>query len=137
MRTAPVTNTRRPVQEAKQDARAGSGWYAWLARSGLVAKGISFGIVGVLAIDLAAGNGGTATSRQGALQTLSGSTFGKVFLILLALGFAAYALWRFVQSFAEKDDEGGDKGKGKAKKWGKRAGYVAAASSTRASPFRR
>jgi Domain of Unknown Function (DUF1206) len=107
---------------AKREARTGTGWYAWLARGGLVAKGISFGIVGALAIKLATGNGGEATSRQGALQTLSDSTFGKVLLVLLAVGFAAYALWRFVQAFAEGDDEGGDKGE--AKKWGKRAGYV-------------
>jgi hypothetical protein len=111
-----------PGKEAEAKAQSGTGWYAWLARSGLVAKGISFGIVGVLAIKLATGNGGKATSRQGALQSLSHSAFGKVMLILLAVGFAAYALWRFVQAFAEKDEDGGEKGT--AKKWGKRAGYV-------------
>jgi hypothetical protein len=78
--------------------------------------------VGVLAIKLATGNGGKATSRQGALQSLAQHGFGKVLLILLAVGFAAYAGWRFVQAFAEKDDQGGEKGK--AKKWGKRAGYI-------------
>jgi Domain of Unknown Function (DUF1206) len=111
-----------PKEEVEQKARTGSGWYEWLARTGLVAKGISFGIVGVLAVKLATGNGGTATSRQGALQTVSDSAFGKVLLVLLALGFAAYAIWRFVQAIAEQDDDGGDKGE--AKKWGKRAGYV-------------
>ena len=106
----------------KRKAESGSGWYAWLARTGLVAKGISFGIVGVLAIKLASGNGGKATSRQGALQALAEHSFGKVLLILLALGFAAYAIWRLVQAFAEKQRDGGEKGK--AKKWGKRAGYI-------------
>lgn len=113
---------KHPVREARAEAQAGSGWYAFLARAGLVAKGISFGIVGVLAIKLALGNGGKATSRQGALQALAQHSFGKVLLILLAVGFAAYAIWRFVQAFAEKDKDGGEKGK--AKKWGKRAGYV-------------
>jgi Domain of Unknown Function (DUF1206) len=121
-KTAARAKASQPGKEAEAKAQSGTGWYAWLARSGLVAKGISFGIVGVLAIKLATGNGGKATSRQGALQTLSHSGFGKVMLILLAVGFAAYALWRFVQAFAEKDDEGGEKGE--AKKWGKRAGYV-------------
>jgi hypothetical protein len=113
---------RKPGAEAQQKAESGSGWYAWLARVGLVAKGISFGIVGVLAVAVAVGAGGKATSRQGALQELAQHTLGKVLLILLAIGFAAYAVWRFVQAFAEKDDEGGEKGA--AKKWGKRAGYV-------------
>jgi hypothetical protein len=39
-------------------------------------------------------------------------------LILLALGFAAYALWRFAQTFFDKNDVG-DGAKGLAK----RAGY--------------
>ena len=122
MATKAAARARQPKREAEQKARAGSGWYAWLARSGLVAKGLSFGIVGVLAIKVATGSGGKATSRQGALQSLSHSGFGKLLLLVLALGFAAYAIWRFVQAVAEKDEDGDEKGK--AKKWGKRAGYV-------------
>jgi Domain of Unknown Function (DUF1206) len=112
----------QPAREVREKAESGSGWYAWLARAGLVAKGISFGIVAALAIGVAVGAGGKTTSRQGALQTLAQHTWGKVLLVLLALGFVGYAIWRFVQAFAERDD-GGDE-KGEAKKWGKRAGYV-------------
>ncbi len=107
---------KQPVQEARQRGRSGSGWYEWLARFGLVAKGVSYGIVGVLAIKLAAGHGGKATSRQGALHTLAQDTFGKVVLALLVLGFAAYAIWRFVEALAAGGDE--------KKKWGKRLGSV-------------
>jgi hypothetical protein len=106
------------------DAARGTGWYGFLARLGLVAKGVSFGIVGVLALKLAFGNGGEATSRQGALHTLAGHAYGKVLLIALAIGFAAYALWRFVQAFAEREDPSKGEAEGEAKKWGKRAGYV-------------
>jgi Domain of Unknown Function (DUF1206) len=114
-----------PVQKARSDARAGRGWYAVLARTGLVAKGVSYGLVGVLAVALALGGaGGQATSRQGALEKLASHSFGKVMLALLALGFAAYAIWRFVQAVAERDDADDGEAKGDAKKWGKRAGYV-------------
>jgi hypothetical protein len=89
----------------------GSGWYAALARTGLVAKGLSFGLVGALAIKLAAGDGGKATSRQGALQDLAHTSFGKIVLVLLTCGFAAYALWRFAEAYIEDS-------------WGKRAGCV-------------
>src|ERR671939_1707500 len=112
---------RDPAEKARGDAASGSGWYAVVARTGLVAKGVSYGIVGVLAIKLALGDGGRTTSRQGALQTLAHNTFGKVLLVLLAIGFVSYALWRFVQAFAEREDEAGEKGA--AKKWGKRGGY--------------
>lgn len=110
------------MREARAEAQSGSGWYAALARVGLVAKGVSFGIVGILAIKLALGEGGRATSRDGALQTLAQHSFGKVLLVLLAIGFAGYAIWRFTQAFAEREEADGEKGK--AKIWGKRAGYV-------------
>jgi hypothetical protein len=113
-----ATNTALSRSTAK--ARSGSGWYAVVARTGLVAKGISFGLVGALAIKLAIGSGGKATSREGALAQLSHHAFGKVALIALVIGFAAYALWRFVQAAAESSDEED----GKAKVWAKRAGYV-------------
>jgi hypothetical protein len=93
-------------------------WLNALARVGLVAKGASFALVGILAIKLALQSGGKATSRQGALQSLAQQSFGKSLLILLALGFAAYALWRFAQTFFDKNDVG-DGPKGLAK----RAGY--------------
>jgi Domain of Unknown Function (DUF1206) len=112
-----------PTADARAKARSGSGWYAVLARTGLVAKGLSFGIVGFLAAKLAVGHGGEVTSREGALQTIAHHSYGKFLLILLACGFAAYALWRFVQAFAERDDPG-DGATGDLKKWGKRAGYV-------------
>ncbi len=112
---------RRTGEDAREKAETGSGWYAVLARSGLVAKGVSYGLVGVLAIKLAVGDGGKATSRQGALQALAHHSFGKAVLVLLACGLAGYAIWRFIQAAVERDD-GGDKGA--LKKWGKRAGYV-------------
>jgi len=111
---------KRPAQEARQRGRSGSGWYAWLARGGLVAKGVSYGIVGVLAVKLAAGDGGAATSRSGALHTLAQESFGRIVIILLAIGFAAYALWRGVQAFALPADEGKD--------WLKRIGYLGRAA---------
>jgi len=111
---------RRPTQKARSAAASGRGWYAVLARAGLLAKGASFAIVGVLALKLALGDGGKATSRQGALQSLADTTLGTVLLVALAVGFAGYALWRFVQAFAVR--KSGDDGA--AKTWGKRSGYV-------------
>ncbi len=109
----------RPLEEARRRGRSGSGWYAWVARAGLLAKGVSFGIVGALAVKLATGHGGQATSREGALHALARETFGEVVLILLAIGFAAYALWRLVEAIAAGGDE---------KKWAKRAGSLGRAA---------
>jgi hypothetical protein len=68
--------------------------FEWLARSGFVARGLIYGIVGILAVKLAVGDGGRATDQQGALKTIAGQPFGQVLLILVAIGLAGYALWR-------------------------------------------
>ena len=106
-----------PQERAEADARSGRGWYAALARAGLVAKGASYALVGVLAFELALRAGGRATSREGALATLAQESFGKIVLVLLALGFAGYAIWRLLESLVGTDEEG-------AKDWAKRAGYL-------------
>jgi hypothetical protein len=68
-----------------------------VARIGLVAQGVSFGLVAILAIKLALGEGGKATNREGALRTIAHHPFGKVLVIALAIGFGCYALWRLVE----------------------------------------
>jgi hypothetical protein len=95
-------------------------WLPPLARIGLVAKGASFALVGILALQLAVGHGGKSTSREGALASLADNGFGKWLLFALAAGFAAYALWRVAQVFFEREEED-------HKRWGKRIGYLARA----------
>ncbi|HZQ90104.1 MAG TPA: DUF1206 domain-containing protein [Gaiellaceae bacterium] len=118
--------TQKPVRQlshaVERERSQDGGWYPWLARTGLVAKGASYALVGGLAIGVAAGAGGKTTSRQGALQSLAHHAWGKALLVALGLGFAAYALWRFLQAVAEREDEGGEKAA--LETWGKRAGYV-------------
>jgi len=72
--------------------------YPWLARAGLIARGVVFGVIGILALKLALGDGGKATNQQGALQTIAQGSFGKVLLVVLALGLAGYAIWRLVRA---------------------------------------
>jgi hypothetical protein len=96
-------------------------WLAVLARVGLFAKGVSFALVGVLALELALGRGGKSTSRQGALATLADESFGTTLLVALAIGFAAYALWRVAQAFFEREEDD-------SKLWAKRLGYLGRAA---------
>jgi hypothetical protein len=103
--------------EAKRAGR--SVWVERLGRAGLVAKGISFGIVAVLAILVAIDAGGKTTDRQGALRTVAGEPFGRFLLVVLAIGFAAYAVWRLAQAFLDREREGSG-----AKALAKRATYL-------------
>jgi hypothetical protein len=72
--------------------------FDWLARAGLVARGVVYGVIGILAVKLAAGSGGRATNQQGALQTIAQQPFGKALLIVVAIGLAGYAAWRLLRA---------------------------------------
>jgi len=100
-----IEGATKSAHAASQKA-ANSTWVERLARFGLVAKGFSYGLVGVLAGALAVSSGGKATDREGALEVFADESYGKVILVALGLGFAAYALWRLVQAIFDRDDEG-------------------------------
>lgn len=70
----------------------------WLARAGLVSRGVVYAVIGVLALELALGEGGKATNQQGALKTIAHGSFGTVLLVLMAIGLASYALWRITRA---------------------------------------
>ena len=79
-----------------------------LARFGYVAKGIVNGLVGVLALQVALGVGGTTTDARGALEQILLAPFGRLLLAAIALGLAGYGLWRFVQAGLDTEGKGTD-----------------------------
>jgi Domain of Unknown Function (DUF1206) len=100
-----------PVREAQHagETVGRSGAFEALARAGFVARGVIYGIIGILAIKVALGAGGKTTNQTGALRTLAHQPFGKVLLILVAIGLGGYALWRFIHALLghgpEKSDD--------------------------------
>ena len=91
---------RAPLREAesKGEQVARTDTFEWLARGGLVARGVVYAIIGVLALKLALGDGGDATNQQGALQKIADAPFGKVLLAIVAVGLIGYATWRLVRA---------------------------------------
>jgi Domain of Unknown Function (DUF1206) len=85
-----------------------SRWVERSGRFGLATKGISYLLVAVLALKVAVGGGGQTEDRQGALQTVADEPFGWALIMLVALGFGSYAVWRFVQAIFDRDGEGDD-----------------------------
>jgi hypothetical protein len=80
------------------EAVAGRREFAWFARFGLVARGVSYGIIGILALQLALGAGGKATTQRGALLEIAERPFGRALLIAMIVGLASYALWRLLRA---------------------------------------
>jgi len=69
-----------------------------LARLGLAARGSIYLLVGVLAVLLALGEKKGETDQRGAMQELAQHTGGFVVLLIVAVGLAGYALWRFSEA---------------------------------------
>lgn len=93
---------------------AQSTWVERSGRFGLATKGFSYILVAVIALRVAVGGGGEPESREGALKTLADEPFGWALLVLVAIGFGSYAVWRFVVAIFDRDREGDDpKGIGK------------------------
>lgn len=79
-----------------------------LSRAGFVARALIYGIIGILALKLALGDGGKLTNQQGALHTVAHQPFGKLLLTLVAIGLGGYSLWRLVRAAIGHGPEGTD-----------------------------
>jgi len=88
-----------------------------IARTGLVAKGIIYAIIGVLTFLAAFNMGGKKAGKLQVIDFLEKQTFGKVLLIIIALGLLCYAFWMLTQAIKDPENIGNNK-KAKAKKTG-------------------
>jgi hypothetical protein len=86
-----------------------------LARFGLVARGVVYAVIGILALKLALGDGGDAKNQRGALQTIAQGPFGKVLLAIVAIGLIGYATWRLVRAALGHGPEANDDTKDRIK----------------------
>jgi hypothetical protein len=98
--------TRRGSRRVKD-----SPWVERAGRIGHVAKGVSYMLIAVLALQVAFGHRRRTSDRQGVLREIAGKPFGTAVLVALAVGFLGYALWQFVRTFLDRSDDGsGPKG---------------------------
>lgn len=101
---------------AAKGRRAGqSPWVERLGRIGLVAQGVLYAVVGILAIQVALGGRKESPDKSGALRTIAEQPFGQGLLVLLAAGLGGYAVWRLAQAIFDRDAEG-EGAKGLAKR---------------------
>ncbi len=106
--------------EATLEQAADSTWLQRLARAGLAARGVVYVVIGLLAVQVARGDRQERADKQGALQAVVRQPFGRVLVLGLAIGFAGYALWRFVDAAVGPKDEDDAR-----KALAKRVGYAA------------
>jgi hypothetical protein len=100
MRSTTSTSMGGRARRTSAEARRASNSPAvrGLARAGLVARGVIYLLIGLVAILVALGRSSQQADQQGALQLLAGKPYGLVALVLLGVGFAGYALWRLSEA---------------------------------------
>lgn len=79
-----------------------------IARTGFVAKGTVYAITGILTFMAAFNMGGQKAGKLQVLEFLDKQTFGNILLILMGIGLACYAAWRFIQSVKDPENIGND-----------------------------
>ena len=99
-----------------------------LGRLGWVAKGLVYGVVGLLAVQIALDasgrdSGGAAeqeASQTGAVAEIADTSFGEIALYVVAAGLLLYALWRVISVLLPAESS--------AKTWLTRVGYLVSAA---------
>jgi hypothetical protein len=83
--------------------------FRWAVRAGFVARSITYGVVGAIALALAVGAGAApaAPNQQGALALIARAPLGRVAVAVAAVGLLAYALWKLGQGVFGRGPEGG------------------------------
>ena len=84
-------------------------WRSTLDRAGLSAKGVLYGALGLLAIQVARGQGSTGrVSREGAVELVASQPFGQWLLVLFTVGLFCLAAWQAVLTFTGDPVEGSE-----------------------------
>lgn len=97
---------RRLRSVAKRTASSSS--LEFLERAGYVVRGVLYAVMGVLALGLALGLGGTATDQTGSVVILTHLPAGNLMLLAVVVGLGAYSIWGFVRAIFDPLHRGDD-----------------------------
>ena len=82
-------------------------WIKGLARTGYAARGLVYVLIGFFAV-LAAFGRSEVEGTEGALQALLRQPFGTILVWFVAIGLAAFCVWRGVQAIRDTDNHGSE-----------------------------
>jgi hypothetical protein len=96
--------------DAKQVAKKAKNnpWIDRLTRLGYAARGVIYGLVGFLAVQVIFTGRGRITDQTGAMSTIASEPYGKVLMILIAVGLVGLVIWGVVRAVADPFHKGKD-----------------------------
>jgi Domain of Unknown Function (DUF1206) len=118
-----VASVQRGANTLKR--AAGNSQLELLERLGYAVRGLLYAVMGILVLRIAVGiGGGQATDLSGSMVYLIGNPFGKLVLIVVMVGLAAYSVWGFIRAIYDPLRRGSD-----ASGYMARLGFVSSALS--------
>jgi hypothetical protein len=109
------------AQDAKdlaEDVR-GNAWIDRMTRLGYAVRGIIYGLIGFLAARLALTGSGQITDQAGVLSAIAMRPFGRVLLMVIAVGLLGMLIWGIIRAVTDPYRKGND-----LKGLASRAGYM-------------
>ncbi len=105
-----MQGTTRFTEKGKRAARSVSASSAVenLTRLGYVVRGLLYGTIGLLALQVAVGKGGRLTDPQGAIAAIGQQTGGQLVLYLILIGLIGYSLWGVIRAVFDPLHKGND-----------------------------
>lgn len=88
-------------------AASESGAMQAMARAGLATRGLTYLIIALIAAQIPFGGSGESADQHGAIEDIASKPFGRILLIAMAIGFGAYALWRWTVALVGGHDAQG------------------------------
>jgi Domain of Unknown Function (DUF1206) len=79
-----------------------------LTRVGYGARGLIYGVIGILAIKIALGSSGSLQDQQGAIASIGQSLIGVILLVIILIGLMGYTLWGLIRAFLNPLHKGKD-----------------------------
>lgn len=111
--TSGVSATRTAERNGREPARQTLGversnTFRLLVRVGFLARALTYGVIGGVAVALALGTGAHSgsTNQQGALSLIAAAPLGRVVVGIAALGLLMYAIWKLSLAIIGRGPEG-------------------------------
>jgi hypothetical protein len=106
------SHLRGRAESAKQSAKAAanqatvSPLMETMLRLGYLVRGAVYGVIGLLALEVAIGGGGKITDPQGAISQLGQTTLGDILLYVILIGLVGYGLWGLIRGIVDPQHRG-------------------------------
>jgi hypothetical protein len=79
-----------------------------LMRLGFIVRGLIYGVIGVLAVQVAIVGRGTVADSQGAIVTMGKTPLGNILLYVILIGLVGYAMWGVIRAVFDPLHKGTD-----------------------------